>query len=98
MRHQRDCDLAIGIIGCNDERPGSYDPGTIEDVRVDSGVSLDDEMAQFRGECGLDSVSVDNQHALASAFQLRCNEAADRAEADEDDVVRNLLEEALHGS
>src|SRR5262245_50439415 len=43
-------------------------------------------------------ISVDDEHALARDLQLARDEAADRPEADDDDVVGDTVEDAFHRS
>jgi hypothetical protein len=97
VRHQRNRQLAVRVLGGHHHRPRPVDPHPVEHTVVYAGIPLDDEIAQF-GRLVRQVISlIDDDHEITSGLQPLGYQTSERTEADDDDMVVEMVLGAFHG-
>src|SRR5208283_4567935 len=96
VRHQRDRELAVLILGGHHKRLGLLDPRVVEHRIVRPGVALHDEITETGGQDREIISAIDDDHLLAGFLQSTGYQLAERTEADDNHMVGETIELVLH--
>ena len=96
MRHQRDREFAVRILGGHLKSLGPPDPCVVERRIVHSGITLDYEITETGGLGRQVVASIDDDHLLSRIVQSAGHQAPKRTEADDDYMIGEVIELVFH--